>query len=162
MKRLFCLMFILVLLLSGCAREQLREPVTFYYPRTQYHYGSADGVIARETREGAGHTGDLPYLLNLYLMGPKEELLASPLPQGVQLLSAAIEDEVVLLTLSDSSRLMSESEFSLACACLSLTSMEITGLDTVTIESRERSVTMTFEDLILYDDSAEAVTEETQ
>lgn len=160
MKRLFCLVLVLVLL-SGCGRTQLRTPVTFYYPRAQYHFGSEDGVIAGEQRESAGHVRDLSYLMNLYLMGPAEETLRSPLPEETQLLSASLEGGVVMLTLSDA-KSMSESEFSLACACLSLTAMEITGLGTVTIESGERSVTMTREDLTLYDDSAESAVEETQ
>ena len=162
MKRFFCLILALLVLLSGCSASQLREPVTFYYPRTQYRYGSADGVIAQEQRESTGHAGDLSYLLNLYLMGPAEEGLRSPLPKGILLLSSAMEEGEVHLTLSDSSRLMTESDFSLACACLALTSLEITGLTTVTIESGDRFVTMTAGDLTLFDDSAAAATEETQ
>lgn len=163
MKRLLALILILALLLPGCATSGPREPITFYYPRIQYQYGSADGVIARESRESAGHAGELSYLLNLYLMGPADEALRSPLPQGILLLSAGIEEDCVILTLSDTSRLLSESDFALASACLALTSMEITGLNTVTIKSADRSLTITPEDLILYDDSATtAATEETQ
>ena len=162
MKRFICLTLALLFLLSGCAAAQLREPVTFYYPRIQYRYGTADGVIAQERRESTGHSGDLSYLLSLYLMGPAEEGLRSPLPKGIVLLSSAIEEGEVQLTLSDSSRLMTEAEFSLACGCLALTAMEITGLDVVTIESGDRSVIITAEDLTLYDYSATAATEETQ
>ena len=162
MKRFICLTLALLFLLSGCAAAQLREPVTFYYPRTQYRYGAADGVIAQEQRESTGHRGDLTYLLSLYLMGPAEEGLRSPLPKGILLMSATVEAGEVRLTLSDSSRLMTEADFSLACACLALTAQEITGLTTVSIESGDRSVTMTAEDLTLYDDSATAATEETQ
>ena len=162
MKRLFCLILSLLFLLSGCALSQLREPVTFYYPRVSFRYGTADGVIAQEQREGAGHTGDLSYLLSLYLMGPADEDLRSPLPKGVLLMSSSVKDGEIKLTLSDSSRLMTESDFSLASACLALTAMEITGLDTVTIESGDRSATLKAGNLTLYDDSAAAATEETQ
>lgn len=161
MKRLFCLGLILLLLLSGCGQTQLQVPVTFCYPRAQYHYGSEDGVIAREQRESAGHVRDLPYLMDLYLAGPEDENLCSPLPEDVRLLSATLEGGVVKLALSDT-KSMSESEFSLACACLSLTAMEITGLGTVTIESEDRSLTMTAEDWILYDNSAENAMEESR
>ena len=163
MKRFLCLIFSLLLLLSGCALSKLREPVAFYYPRAQYHYGSADGVIVRELREGSGHMEDFSYLLSLYLMGPENEELTAPLPQDVQLLETATKRNGIYLTLSDTSQLLTESEFSLACACLALTAIEITGQEAVTIESGDRSITMTAADLTLYDDSAAiAATEETQ
>ena len=162
MKQMLCLGLALLFLLAGCSASQLRDPVTFYYPRTQYRYGSADGVIAWEQRESAGHSADLSYLLNLYLMGPADEELSSPLPQETKLLSLRTSQEGIKLILSDTSQLMTESEFSLACACLVLTIQEITGPGTITIESGSRSVTMNAEDLTLYDGSATAATEETQ
>lgn len=163
MKRLFCLILAACLLLSGCSLSSggVREPVRFYYLRSEYQYDTPDGVIASEIREAAGHTHDLPYLLALYLIGPSEDELVSPIPRGTRIYSAVTEGDTVTLTLSDTGKTMTDGEFSLACACLALTSMEITGAGAVTIQSGERNVTMTSDNLTLYD-GGPAATEETQ
>lgn len=164
MKRLLCVLLALGLLFSGCAiaGQGPREPVTFYYLRSDFRYGQADGVITGEARESAGHAGELGYLLGLYLMGPADESLRSPLPQDTRLLELTQGAEEVRLTLSDTGKALTESAFTLAAACLSLTVMELTGTKAVTIESGQRSVTMTAENLTMFDDSAAAVaTEET-
>ena len=165
MNRMLCLILVLCLFLPGCALfgERIREPVTFYYLRAEYRYGSADGVIAPEVREASDHVGDLSYLMALYLMGPSDEELVSPIPRGTRIYSAVQENNTVTLTLSDASQTLTDSEFSLACACLTMTCLEITGADKVNIASGDRSVTMTRDNLTLFDDSAAAAaTEETQ
>lgn len=164
MKRLICLILTFSLLLAGCtlSSEGVREPIRFFYLRSEYQYDTPDGVIASEIRDAASHAGDLTYLLALYLIGPSQDDLVCPLPQSTRIYSAEVKDDAVLLTLSDTEKTMADREFSLACACLALTCMEITGLDAVTIQSGERSVTMTSENLTLYDSGHTAATEETQ
>ncbi|MGM9549806.1 MAG: GerMN domain-containing protein [Faecousia sp.] len=163
MKRIACLLLSLCLLLSGCSGERIKDPVTFYYPRQEYQYGTADGVIASELREASGHTGDLRYLLALYLIGPSSEDLVSPLPRGTRLLQARQEGSAVTLELTDTAQAMTDAEFTLACACLTMTCLSVTGAEKVTITSGSRCVTMSPDSLTLFDDStAASTTEETQ
>ncbi len=159
MKRLLCLTLGLCLLLPGCG-ERLKEPVTFYYLRANYQYGSADGVIASEEREASGHRENLSYLLALYLMGPADEELSAPLPKSTRVLSAERSGHAVILELSDKE--LTDAEFTLACACLTLTCLEMVGGETVTVTIGAHTATMSRDSLTLYDSSAEAATEETQ
>lgn len=163
MRRAFCLILAVCLLISGCSLsgERMREPVTFYYPRRVYQYGVEDGVIAAEQREASGHRNDLSYLLALYLIGPTDESLYAPLPRGVRFLKADQQDDTVTLELTDTTQSMTEAEFTLACACLTMTCLSITDAQSVTILSGSRTVTMSRDNLTLYDNSTEA-TEETK
>ncbi|MEE0110748.1 MAG: hypothetical protein UEP57_07695 [Oscillospiraceae bacterium] len=158
MKRCFCLFLILCLLLSGCGilGERIKEPVTFYYLRSEYQYGTQDAVISSEEREASGHLEDLSYLLALYLMGPADEELKSPLPHGTNIFSAEQSASVITLRLSDTAKTMTDTEFSLACACLSLTCLDLTDAKSVTIISGDRIVTMSRDTLTLYDSSPAA------
>ena len=155
MKRFFCLFLCLCLFLPGCSGELMKNPVTFYYPRREYQYGAEDGVISGEQREASGHADDLRYLLSLYLIGPSSDELVSPLPWGTRLLGVSRENGTVTLELTDT-------EFTLACACLTMTTLSITGGDEVTITSGSRSVTMSRDSLTLIDDSTASTTEETK
>lgn len=158
MKRCGCLTLILCLLLCGCGMlgERIKEPVTFYYLKSEIEYFTQEGVIASEEREASGHREDLSYLMALYLMGPTEEELRSPIPRGTRIYTAAQEPEGVVLHLSDTAGTMDDMEFSLACTCLSLTCFDLTDAQSVTIQSGERTVTMDRDTLTLYDGSAAA------
>ena len=164
MKRRIVLAFLLCLILTGCGQlgERIKEPVTFYYLRAEYQYSTEFGVIGSEEREASGHRDNLSYLLALYLIGPSGEELVSPIPRGIRFLSVEQVDRMITLNLSDTSAVLTDAEYSLACACLTLTCLDLIGTDAVTINSGARSVTMTRENLILYDSSMTAPTEETQ
>lgn len=162
MKRIYCLILMLVLFLCGCSisGDRLQEPVTFYYIRSAYQEDMGD-VIAAEQREAAGHREDLSYLLALYLMGPTDIKNVSPIPRGTNIFRAEQIGTGVVLQLSDTERTMTDVEFSLACTCLSMTCMELTDAEKVTINSGSRSMTITSTNLILTD-SVVFETEDTQ
>lgn len=166
MKRLIALCVLFGMLLSGCSLfgERIKEPVTFYYIRREYAYSTGDGVLGSEEREASGHLDDLSYMLALYLIGPSDEELVSPLPKGTRILSAETSKHSVILRLSDTSKTLSDSDFSIACACLTLTCLELTDKTEVTIHSGERTVSMSEDNLILFDTRTETkpVEEETQ
>ena len=162
MKRSLCLLLCLCLFLSGCSGELMKNPVTFYYPRREYQYGAEDGVISSEQREASGHADDLRYLLSLYLIGPSGEDLVSPLPWGTRLLEVTQQDGVITLALTDTTQSMTDTEFTLACACLTMTTLSITGGSKVIITSGGRSVAMSRDSLTLVDDSTASTSEETK
>ena len=110
-------------------------------------------MIAEEEREASGHVGDLPYLLALYLMGPAEDEHRSPLPAGTQI-AASSENGHLLILLSNTGS-VSETDFSLICACLTLTCLEITDAESVTVQIGEKEKTMTRSSLTLLDTTQE-------
>lgn len=166
MKRVFCLFLAIVILFSACGKhgERFREPVTFYYLRRQFPYGENESILGTEAREASGHRDDLRYLLALYLMGPSGDELRSPVPRGTNIYLVEQTEESVTLKLSSTANALTDAEFSLVCACLSLTCMSLTGAESVTIVSGSRTITMRSENLILYDidSGSAAATEETQ
>lgn len=160
MKRFCLIATLLCLLLSGCG-QYINEPVTFYYIRSEYHE-DMNGILASEKREASGHRDDLAYLLALYMMGPADDELISPIPRGISIYNLESDENSVEIILSESGRVMSDSQYTLACACLSMTCMELTGAKTVTISSGERSITMDDTNLVLHDFSTAAPLEETK
>ncbi len=153
MKRLFVLILIVCFLLSGCSffGERLKEPVTFYYLNAEYQFFSEEGVIVPELREAYGHRDNLSYLMALYLVGPSQDELISPLPRGTRIYFAEQTEENITLKLSDTANTMSDIDFSLACACLSLTCFDLAEVDSVTVISGERTISMNADGLIIYD-----------
>lgn len=157
MKRMICVLLILCALipLSGCGSEN--ETARFHYRRVRFEYGTAaqDSVIASENRNITGHRNEISYLISLYLAGPLDESLSSPFPQDIRLYRAYQTDSTLFIELSDVGEDFGSAQFSLACACLSLTCMELTDAEEVNILSGERSVTLQRDSLILYDDITE-------
>lgn len=160
MKRFTALAILLSLLLTGCA-ERLKEPVTFYYVRNGYEEDMAD-ILRSEQREAAGHREDLSYLMALYLMGPADEDLRSPLPRGTNIFTSEYRDSMVTLRISDTTKTMTDAQFTLACSCLTLTCLELVEAESVTVVSGDRSITMNADSLTLKDHITGTQTEETQ
>ena len=165
MKRMLILLLAAVLLFSSCAAANTpyNAPVRFYYPNSHtaddvYDDYFAEGVITFEIREAADRRENWDYLLAVYLKGPLDSKLASPFPDGCQILSIHKDDR--LLSVQTNSLLADQSEIHLtvACACLAKTCMELTDTDTVLIECRSPegkvlfSRTFTAENLLLRDD----------
>ena len=165
MKRIIPIILVFAMLFSGCGifEERLKEPVTFYYLRTEYQFGSESSVIVSEEREASGHRDDLSYLMALYLMGPTEEDHVSPVPRGTRIVNTQIDNGEVTLTLSEPMTALEDAEFTLMCACLAMTCLGLTDADQVTIVCKDRSITMTRSNLMLLDNGFEiTATEETQ
>lgn len=161
MKRYISIFLVFSLFLSGCSvfGERIKEPVTFYYIRTDYQEDMGT-VIASEEREAAGHRQDLSYLLKLYMMGPSEDELKSPLPRGSKILAAEQTGAEIAIQLSDLSKAMSDMEFSLACACLSMTCFSLTEAEKVTVSSGDWTLSIGRDSLTLTDSATAAATEE--
>lgn len=159
-QRILCLILSISILLTGCGffGERIKEPVTFYYLCSSYQEDLCC-VIVSEEREASGHLGDLSYLLALYLMGPTNDEYVTPLPAGTRIASQ-MDAGHILLELTDTSHTLSDIEFSLACACLTLTCLEITDAEDVTILSGDREKTMSRSTLTLYDATSETIPSE--
>ncbi|MBQ7129476.1 MAG: hypothetical protein IJO21_00320 [Oscillospiraceae bacterium] len=153
MKQLLCLILAAgILLLSGCGGAETNS-VSFFYCRSaeDYQYFEETGVIQPENRDITGHRGDIRYVVGLYLAGPLEEGLQSPFTRDTRLISVQEKDREILIQLSDETETLPDASFSLACACLSLTCMDVFSCQSVTISSGKRTITMNENNILLYD-----------
>ena len=153
MKHFLCLLMLFSLCLSACSitGERIKEPVTFYYVRENYQK-DMNQVIASELREAAGHRDDLPYLLALYSMGPAKEEFISPFPRNTRIIPVTRTDNSIELSLSDDMLVLSESEFTLASACIAKTCMELTDVQEVTVLCSDRRISIRKDNLLLFSD----------
>ena len=155
MKRIIVCFLCLTMLASlcGCQSVENGNTISFYYCRTpeQYRYFEEDGVICTETREILSHRNDLKYILSLYLAGPLSEGLMIPFNKSTRLLSLSQNSDELIVELSDHTNSMTDSEFSLSCAALTLTCAEISTCQQITINSGTRSVTMNPDSITLFD-----------
>ena len=94
--------------------------------------------------------GDLPYLLALYQMGPTGDEIRSPLPFGTRI-SVQIQEGHITLELSEAALSLSDIDYSLACACLTMTCLDASGAEDVTVQSGDRAKTMNRDSLTLMD-----------
>lgn len=154
MKR-FISLFISLLItvtLAGC-HSSASDTVSFYYCQDpqQHQYFDSDSIIQAEHRDLMGHQGDIKYMVGLYLAGPIDEGMAVPFTKSTKLLSAQLSDRKVLIELSDHTRSLTDSEFSLSCAALAMTCMDFIDCTNVTIISANRSITMNADSILLSD-----------
>ena len=165
MKRPICLILTILLVLPLCACHysdsgDILEPVEFFYPRnsTFFVYGTADGVVASETREASGHVDDLNYLIAMYLRGPQDKSLRSPFPSGCRLEEVRTGGNSLCIVLSSEFTTLENTDLTLACASLAKTFLPISNSQRIRIESAadEKSLTITLhkDSLLLADYSA--------
>ena len=154
MKRLIGLMLLCSLLLTGCSSmgERVKEPVTFYYVRQNYQEEMGD-VISPEIREASGHRYDLPYLLALYSTGPSSNGLVSPFSLNTTILPVEHAEEGLVLSIMNEIQIMSDAEYTVACACLAMTCMEIIDVEQITVICGDRSITINTDSLLLNSNS---------
>lgn len=168
MRRAAALILCAVLLLSagGCKQEKMVAPVRFYYPKQDLTYGLEEDFMRCEIRESDGHQDDLVYLLGTYLAGPVTQECRSPFPLQTKLLSVSQNNGTVILILNEPFAALTGMDWNLACVCLSITCMELTGAEAVQIRaqtaSENKSVTITREQLLLIDDSFQNTEQATQ
>ena len=156
------LAFAAIIALAFAPHEELSGNVTFYYARSQFEYGARNGAIGSELRNVGGHEEDLNYLLALYLEGPLTEGLRSPLPGKayVRILDVTQKGDALHVKLLDLSSVMTDSQFSLAAACLTKTCLGIHNVQAVQIESGDRIVRMNPANLQFYDESTSVIVTE--
>ena len=152
MKRILVLLLIVIFLfsVSGCTNS-FSELSNFYYCSVDYQFGEDMPVVQSESRDISNHEGELSYLISLYLAGPSNKKLESLFPKNTKLVSVQTGERNVTIELSYLGKQLSDSEFVLACACLTLTTMDFTDAEEVTIISGEKTLTMEKDDLMLYD-----------
>ncbi len=161
MKKWICIFLCLALLLCLVACDEgkpsYEKPVQFYYRTAATAHDLPDQVIGAVAADGAGYENDPTALINVYLKGTSQEGFQSTFPYSTKLLSLEIIDSAAVLMVNSALSRLSGPELTIACACLSLTTMELTGVSTVRIRSGyftldgAEEIIMTRENLILQD-----------
>lgn len=161
MKRISCVILICLVLFTSCSQPEsnrnLQDSVDFYYLRTELSYNNADGVITAEKREAAGKQDDLKYLMELYIQGPTTEHLKSPFPKNLRLIDVKVLGDTVFVKLSNRFATLTDTDLTLACACLTKTCLSLTEANQVTISADtqaldgSQSITLSENDLLLLD-----------
>ena len=136
-KRLICLILLLGICVSlpACRQQQekFQVPVNFYYLRQEATFGSADSLIAPVTAEGINYSNDPVGLLTEYLRGPGDSRCLSPFPAGTYIVSMELVNNIVRLTLCEDFATLTGMDLTAACACLTLTVLDLTGANSVRI-----------------------------
>ena len=157
MKKLIAAILAIVISLafSGCtfSSDDTENSTTLYYIRSEYQYYSTENVIVGEDRILVSKTDDFDQLLNLYLAGPLDDGLVSPLPRDASLIDIREYTGLLEVTISDTEKTLSDAEFSLACVCISKTIMEDSSIIQITVFSGDRSMTVNRMNYLLTDES---------
>ena len=165
MKRLFSLLLCLMLLLSffGCDNDkmELQDQVVFYYLRADIQsdttFGDADSVIVPEIQESISRNNNIAYFLKLYLTGPSDSRLRSPFPADMKLISVRFENNVFIVTFTETLAGLTDMELTKACACIAMTCFGLTDSQTISIQTESEtienriSINISREDLALED-----------
>lgn len=166
MRRYILFFAVLGLLLNLCAcsakQESIRQPVNFYYCSDPSAYDSGSSVIIPEVRDASGYETDTMGLLNQFIRGPQTSQLLSPFPAGTTIVALVQKDSTLQITLSPEFSRLTGMELTIACACLSMTVLELTDHEAVEITAEDNqldnreSVIMTRDSLMLMDSGAAA------
>ena len=162
MKRLICLLLLAVLFLPGCDEQkaEFAEPVNFYFLKANVTYFTSDGVITKEVREAQGHGQDYEYLLKMYLRGPESTEVKRVFPKNVELVRFELSEDSALVVLNDATARLTGLDLTIACACLTATICDMTGVQTVTVKAEtqlldgNKSITMNRDHILLLDSNA--------
>ena len=137
MKNTLCCFCAFIILMSLCAchqnANQVIAPANFYYLTDPSNYQAK--AITPEIRETAGISNDLTTLLQLYLDGPVSENYINPFPKNVTVLSIDVANTTASIQLSSRFTQLSDADMTSACACLTLTVLELTQRHRLTITS---------------------------
>ena len=85
----------------------------------------------------------------VYSMGPSDKDLISLLPRNVTILPVEHSEDGLVLSLLDEIHALEDADFTLACACLAMTCMELFETEQVTVLCGDRSITINRENLML-------------
>ena len=173
MKRILslCLLAALLAAACGCGAEQPGESVNFYYQRSAYVYGTADGVIAAESRDISNRANTLLYLLTLYFQGPIDPGLKAPFPDDCSIQSVSRDGSTLCVTLDPCFATLTDTDLTIACACIARTCFSLSDATQVQIraeggqEHHNVNVVISVDSLLLDDRSGlshQAITQESQ
>lgn len=161
MKRIICFFLIITCLFLLCScglkNEPIQNPVTFYYRNPKTKFGTQANLIIGETRESKEHAEDYQYLIEQYLNGPITYDSTSPFPGGTTLAEFSMDASKAYIVLTSQITTLTGSELMVACACITKTVSEMTGVRSVQISTSngtldgKESITLTADSFVLWE-----------
>lgn len=133
----FFLLTAFLLSLCGCGEKQsdFINPIDFYFLDAEEQSGTQTGALAHETVDLLSKDVEIQQILNRYLKGPTEECLKSPFPAELKAEVARLQDGELYIQLSSEFDTLSGISLTLATACLTMTLTQISGVDSVKLET---------------------------
>lgn len=163
MKRLFPILLAIILMFSliACRSKEdvILQPVNYYYRNAQLTFGAENSLISAKVADAAAFNGDTLAILNDYLNGPDDDRFDVTFPASTKLLQMNLTSGTAYLQMNDSLSRLTGIDLTIACACITKTTMELTGATAVCISTSNElldgaaSITMDESNLILFDNT---------
>lgn len=160
MKRLICFALAILFSMQLCSckqeKEKIQKPVNFYYRNSETSYGSERGVISPQVAESEGIDNQID-ILNKYLRGATDTSHVATFPASTKLLELTVIENTAYLKMNDALARLTGMELTVACACITLTVMDLTGVSNVNIRTSNEpldgseSINMNLENVMLLD-----------
>ena len=160
MNRIITCILIISISLALCAcsninTEKVIQPANFYYPYAEIDLTTKRYAIAPEKRDISGIQSELE-LLTVYLSGPENTDLSPTFPADFSVVGYRTSGSRVYLDLNSERSMLGGMDLTIACACITLTTLDYCGLKVVelNIKNPDESITtvvMHRDDLILKD-----------
>lgn len=161
MKRMICLLLsgVLLLVCCGCAKKTpvQQDGIVFYYPNAQLTFQPGSSIYGSEVRSLAT-PDNWAQVLNIYFLGPEGEHLTSPFPSGLTVKKTIMTKDTIYITVSDHLTELSGLDMTIACSCLTLTAMALSGVERVVINAEnalldgQKKISMDKNNLLLSED----------
>lgn len=133
----FFLLAAFLLSLCGCGGKNVSysNPIDFYFLDAEEQFGAQTGALAQETVDLLTNDVQIQQILDRYLKGPTEDGLRSPFPAGLKAEVESLQDGELDIRLSSEFDALSGVSLTLAAACLTMTLTQISGVDSVMLET---------------------------
>lgn len=166
MRRGLCLLLCLLLILPACgkedtpSREEMAQPIEFYYRCKEDDLETQDAGIRSELRDLGTESLTAAQVLEQYLAGPVSGDLKSPFPSNLKLEGMKLEEGILTLDFNRRLRKLPGVQQTVAVACLVYTMIQLDDVDAVVIWSNGEPLSqawnepLTQEDFLLTDDTA--------
>lgn len=161
MRRITALLLMFaIILLSSCSTNPKDNAsfTTFYYVANEPVYDPGSSALVPVHENLREHADDYSALINIYLRGPTTYDCISPFPGGTTLENLQVDNNRATITLSPHFATLTNADLLIACACMTRTLLEMTGVNTVQIKvengflNGEESMTFTLGSFV-YNDS---------
>ena len=159
---LACILILCLIIGTLCFKGHLQQSKerAFYYCNMAMDYSGDNPSVLAENRADAPD-GSLQEILELYLSGPLSQNLRSPFPAHLKLIGVSQTGETIYLTFSRELATLTGLDLTMACCCITLTTLALTDAQQVEIRTvtdlldGQRSITMRKDTLLLLDNTNE-------
>lgn len=133
----FLLGILLTCMLCACnaPANSKSSTVSFYYNAEDMVHNASYGSLKTEKFNAGSFSTDYEYLISRYLEGPTKSSHTSPFPVGVKLSHFSIQDNVAHVILTNEMAALTGADLTLACACLTMTILDFTQVESVQIST---------------------------